>query len=162
MDVGVFVLIQDEAGRVLFVQDAGRERLWTLPGGALEFQELPTTCAVREAQEEANIGIETTKLLGIFVQKKTPGIVILLEARIVSGEPHPDGIETSACEFFSLIQLLEMRDQVKPAQLSMVHQVLDAEASDLPIFNHFVPRAPPLCGGARGTERVVAAGTYPC
>lgn len=137
MEVGVFAFIQDEHGKVLLVKDATREQLWTLPGGGLGFQELPTTCAEREAKEEASIEIKTVRLLGIFSQKKVPGIVILLSAKIMSGIPTPDGIETSECRFFSWDELKPIRETVKPAQLSMVHQVLEAE--EFPIYNHFVP-----------------------
>lgn len=137
MEVGVFTFIQDEYGKVLLVKDASRQQQWTLPGGELEFQELPTTCAKREAKEEASIDITTTRLLGIFSQKKTAGIVLLLEGKILAGTPTPDGIETSECRFFSIEELDAMSKEVKPAQLSMVHQVL--RASELPIYNHFVP-----------------------
>lgn len=118
---------------------AGRQQHWTLPGGELEFQELPTICAEREAKEEAAIDIKITRLLGIFSQKKTPGIVILLERKVISGVPTPDGSETSECRFFSTEELDAISKEVKPAQLSMVHQVL--RATEIPIYNHFVPPA---------------------
>lgn len=137
MEVGAFAFIQDEYGKVLMVRDFSRNQHWTLPGGGLEFQELPTACVEREAKEEAGIDIKATRLLGIFSQKVTPGIVILLEGKILSGTPTPDGVETSECRFFSFPELRAIRDIVKPAQFSMVHQVL--EATELPIFNHFVP-----------------------
>lgn len=136
MEVGVFTFIQNKYGKVLLVKDASRQQQWTLPGGELEFQELPTTCAERETKEEASIDIKTTKLLGIFSRKKTAGIVILLEGKIMAGTPTPDGTETSECRFFSIEELDTISAEVKPAQLSMVHQVL--KATELPIYNHFV------------------------
>ena len=135
MDVGVFGYVRNEEGRVLLVRDASRQQLWTLPGGGLEFQELVPDAIVREIKEEAGIEVEAGRLLGIFSQQKTPGIVILMEARHVSGTPTPDGIEASDCRFFSLDELLAIRDEVKPAQLSMIAQV--SAASEFPIFNGF-------------------------
>ena len=135
MDVGVFALIRDDEQKILLVKDATRQQLWTMPGGGIEFKELVTDALIREVKEEASLEIEVGQILGVFSQQKTPGIVLLLEAKIRNGVPTPDGVETSECAFFSLNELLQMRENIKPAQLSMIDQVL--KVREYPIFNNF-------------------------
>ncbi len=139
MDIGVFAFIRDADGKVLFVQDVTREQKWTLPGGGLGFQELVPVCLEREVKEETSLDIKTGRLLGIFSQQKTPGIVILMAAEVIAGKPIPDGVETAEYRYFSLDELLAIKDTVKPAQLSMVWQVMKTTPEDIPLFNHFVP-----------------------
>lgn len=138
MDVGVFACIKNERGEVLLVKDATRQELWTLPGGGPDLAELMPDALQREVHEETTLEIEVGTLLGIFSQKKSPGIVILFEAKHVNGTPQPDGKETQAVGFFSLEQLLAMRDEVKPAQLSMIAQVFKAKKDQFPLYNRFV------------------------
>lgn len=136
MDVGVFAFIKNKEDKILLVKDVTRQQLWTLPGGGPDFQELMPDALVREVGEETSVNIKPGQLLGIFSQKKSPGIVILFNAQIVNGEPTPDGVETAACEFFSYEELLEMRSEIKPAQLSMISQVVSNK--NYPIYNHFI------------------------
>ena len=139
MEVGIFGLIRNEEGKILLVQDATRQRKWGLPGGGLKFKEIPTHALVREVKEEVGVEAHVGKLLGIFAQQKTPGIVILFEAVITNGKPQPDGKEVAAWQFLSLDEMLIKREEIKPAQLSMVFQVLRAQ--EFPIFGDFTPRA---------------------
>jgi len=136
MDIGVFAFIQDTEGKILLVRDAGREQKWTMPGGGLEFQELIPAAIEREVKEEAGVDIIVGKLIGIFSQKKTPGIAILFDAKISQGTLIPDGIETSAAEFFSYEQILSMGESMKPAQLGMIKQRSEWNGAE-PIFNYF-------------------------
>lgn len=139
MEVGVFAFIKSTEGNVLFVKDATREEKWTLPGGGPDPHELIPACLEREVKEETSLEVRIGEHLGTFTQQKTPGIVILMSAERIKGTPTPDGKETSECRYFSLDELLAIRDKIKPAQLSMVWQILRAEPGDLPIYNHFVP-----------------------
>ncbi len=136
MDVGVFALIQNPEGKILLVKDVTRQQLWTLPGGGPDLGELMPDTLVREIFEETSLEVSASELLGVFSQKKTPGIVLLFRANIISGEAKADGVETADCNYFSRDEMLEMRDDIKPAQLSMVCQVLDS--NKYPLFNHFV------------------------
>ncbi|MDF2036418.1 NUDIX hydrolase [Cytobacillus oceanisediminis] len=56
------VLIKDESGNVLVVQD--RTNLWNFPGGKQELGETPFECAKREILEE--IGLTVYKLTEIY------------------------------------------------------------------------------------------------
>jgi 8-oxo-dGTP pyrophosphatase MutT (NUDIX family) len=59
------VLPRDEAGRLLLVRliDTGN---WATIGGAIEPDENPRDCAVREAQEEAGVSVELGAILGVL------------------------------------------------------------------------------------------------
>ncbi len=135
MDVGIFALIKNKQDKILLVRDATRQQLWTLPGGGLFPSELVTDTLAREVKEETSLTVEPVKLLGIFSQTKSEGIVILFEAIILEGEAKPDGVETSECKYFSRKDLEETSDQVKPAQYSMIWQVSNSKT--FPIFNNF-------------------------
>jgi 8-oxo-dGTP diphosphatase len=60
------IIIQDS--RVLLVKRAHPpiQGEWSIPGGALEVGELVREGAVREAQEETGLIVETGELLGVF------------------------------------------------------------------------------------------------
>lgn len=135
-EIGVFVFIRNSSDEVLLVRDATREQRWTLPGGGLNFQELLPDAACRESYEELGVSIVVDRLAGIFSQRKRPGIVALFDAHIISGIPVPDGIETAECAYFSLDAIMQLAEQIKPAQHSMIFQRSSASLSDI-VFNFF-------------------------
>ncbi len=137
MDIGVFAFIKNNEGKILLVQDATRQELWTLPGGGLEHQELIPDALMREVKEETSLTVQPRDLLGIFTQKKNPGIVILMRAVVIDGSLHADGKEVQKVGFFSLDEIVLMKDLMKPAQLSMIRQISAPDVT-FPIFNHFV------------------------
>jgi ADP-ribose pyrophosphatase YjhB (NUDIX family) len=57
--------IIDETGRLLLIQRADN-RLWAMPGGALEVGETPGEGVVRETREEAGVECEPVALVGVF------------------------------------------------------------------------------------------------
>ncbi|GAA0364817.1 NUDIX hydrolase [Alkalibacterium iburiense] len=62
MNIFTRVIVKDEAGAVLVIQD--REKSWNFPGGKLEEGETPEACAKRETMEE--IGLKIENLSGIY------------------------------------------------------------------------------------------------
>jgi 8-oxo-dGTP diphosphatase len=65
--VGVGAIIIDD-GRVLLVK-RGHSPLageWSIPGGVLELGETLRQAAIREAQEETGLTVETSELLGVY------------------------------------------------------------------------------------------------
>lgn len=62
MNIFTRVIVKDEAGAVLVIQD--REKSWNFPGGKLEEGETPEACAKRETMEE--IGLKIEKLSDIY------------------------------------------------------------------------------------------------
>lgn len=108
------VLPRDEAGRLLLVRlsDTGN---WALIGGAVEPDESPQECAIREAHEEAGVQVELGPVVGVFGGAEyrvtypngdeTAYVVTAIEATVVGGDPRPDHDETTEVAWFSLDDL---------------------------------------------------------
>src|SRR5262245_59888383 len=100
----------DSEGRLLMAQDAATG-MWMCVGGAIEPDEMPADAAVRECWEETGLLIEPTGLIGVFGGPDfrvtyangdcVCYVVTVFTARLIGGQPRPDGQETSAVRFFS-------------------------------------------------------------
>lgn len=103
-------LATDREGRLLLVQRAhdpwnGR---WDIPGGFCEVDELPAEAAVREMREETGLEIETTGLLGMWLDDYPDpaddrGQVTLncyFEAMVVGGQERPQPDEVARLGWF--------------------------------------------------------------
>ncbi len=132
MSVGVFVAIRGPDNSFLLVKHAYGEQKWSLPGGKLEQGELVPTGGKRETLEEAGVVVQIERLVGIFSLRKTFGLAILLEGRILYGELRPDGKETSDCRFFKIKEL--KRKEIYPAQLSLLKWSEATEESIVPVY----------------------------
>ncbi len=106
----VTVMLFDPADRLLLVRDAATG-LWTTVGGIIDPDETPADAAVRECWEETGLHVAPIRLLGVF---GGPQFVVtygngdvasftstMFEVRRISGEPRPDGVETTAVGSFS-------------------------------------------------------------
>jgi ADP-ribose pyrophosphatase YjhB (NUDIX family) len=104
------VLPRDESGRVLLVKDADTG-FWAAIGGAIEPDESPQECAVREAAEEAGVVVRLGALLGVLGGPeyrmvypngdRTAYVSTVFDAVVVSGSPEPDGEETTEVAWWS-------------------------------------------------------------
>jgi ADP-ribose pyrophosphatase YjhB (NUDIX family) len=143
----VSVVIRDEAGRILLVQDA-YSGAWLIPGGAIEPGETPAEAAVREILEETGLRIEPLRVLGVFGGPefvvsypngdRTSYVSVVFEARVVSGELVPDGEEVLEAGYFTRDQLEGMRP---PAWMA---EVLDSAfaGGEAARFRAFPPGSP--------------------
>jgi 8-oxo-dGTP pyrophosphatase MutT (NUDIX family) len=103
------VLPRDDTGRLLLVRlvDTGQ---WATIGGAVEPDESPRDCAVREAQEEAGVSLALGTILGVLGGPEyrvtypngdeSAYVVTVFDARVINGTPRPDGDETSEVVWF--------------------------------------------------------------
>jgi 8-oxo-dGTP pyrophosphatase MutT (NUDIX family) len=101
----VAVLPRDENGRILLVEIADTGQ-WATIGGAIEPDEPPEEAAVREAEEEAGVGLALGALLGVVGGPEyrivypngdeTSYVTMVFDARVISGSPRPDNDETTA------------------------------------------------------------------
>jgi ADP-ribose pyrophosphatase YjhB (NUDIX family) len=103
------VLPRDSAGRILLVRliDTGN---WATIGGAVEPDESPRECAVREAEEESGVTVELGGVLGVLGGPEyhvtypngdaAAYVVTVFDATVVEGTPRPDGDETSEVGWF--------------------------------------------------------------
>jgi ADP-ribose pyrophosphatase YjhB (NUDIX family) len=61
----VVVIVRNDKGQLLLVHDRDAD-CWTLPGGIMEPGETPAEAAVREVQEETQLHVQLTKLVGVL------------------------------------------------------------------------------------------------
>ncbi|OGM99818.1 MAG: hypothetical protein A2736_03205 [Candidatus Yanofskybacteria bacterium RIFCSPHIGHO2_01_FULL_41_27] len=141
MSVGVFVAIRGPDNSFLLVKHAYGERKWSLPGGKLEQGELVPNGGQRETLEEAGVIVQIIRQVGIFSLRKTFGIAILLEGRIIGGKLKPDNKETSDCGFFKIDELRQ--EEIYPAQLSLLMWADATEGRTMSVYGWLsVPPTP--------------------
>jgi len=105
---GAIVFLVRDDGAVLFTRRAGTGG-WTLPAGGAEEGSSFAGTATRELEEETGVLVEPADLVGFASLSEAelhtvsyPGgdvnhwFAMLFLARRWSGEPRPDGVETSA------------------------------------------------------------------
>lgn len=122
----------DAGGRVLLVKHAELQ-VWTIPGGAIEPNEVPADAAVREAWEETGLFVELTGIRGVyggpeFVVTYSNGdaisyVAILFEARRIGGRLRPDGVETLEAAYFARDELSTLTMQ--PWVRTLVDEAFD-------------------------------------
>jgi 8-oxo-dGTP pyrophosphatase MutT (NUDIX family) len=105
----VTVILFDEKGRVLLAQHP--EGRWISIGGAIDPGETPAEAAIRECREETGLIVEPVRLIGVFGGAgfqvrydngdKVQYTTIIFEARLLGGDPKPDGVETVALRYVS-------------------------------------------------------------
>jgi len=110
----VAVLAWDEEGRLLLVREA-QTGLWQTIGGAIEPDESPAQAAIREAAEEAGVVVDLTGIRGVvggppFRMIYPNGDLVsyvptIFDARVIDGDPRPDGEETIDVAWFETGQL---------------------------------------------------------
>ncbi|HEY9408455.1 MAG TPA: NUDIX domain-containing protein [Jiangellaceae bacterium] len=78
------------AGRTLLIRRASPSGalLWTFPSGKLDRGESPTDAAVREAAEEAGVGVAPLVVLGSRVHPVTGWRVVYVACRLLAGEAY--------------------------------------------------------------------------
>jgi ADP-ribose pyrophosphatase YjhB (NUDIX family) len=101
-----------QAGKLLLVQRQNPPfaGCWHFPSGYAEVEETPQQTAQRETFEESGLQVSTGKLAGIYFYSDDPrgnGVVVIYDAQIESGEPHPSPETTAVC-FFSPAELSEL------------------------------------------------------
>jgi 8-oxo-dGTP pyrophosphatase MutT (NUDIX family) len=134
----VAVLPRDEDGRILLVlnRDTGQ---WQTIGGSIEPDETPQDAARREAFEEAGVEVELGAILGVFggpeFRLTYPNgdqvavVSIAFDAKVISGDPHPDGSETGGVEWWAPAQLAGVDlDDINRALINELAGALDGKS----------------------------------
>jgi ADP-ribose pyrophosphatase YjhB (NUDIX family) len=105
-----YVLLED-SGRILLCRlskQSTADGFWTLPGGGLEFGEIPAAGAIREAYEETGLNVELSgepiidSEVDAFLDVSVQHLRFFYRAHITGGElrPEADGT-TDECRWFS-------------------------------------------------------------
>ncbi len=88
---GAAAVIFDAEGRILLIRRSDNG-LWALPGGWADVGESPSETAVREAFEETGLGVQPTRLLGVYDSRKSGSrnphhiYLIVFLCAVISGE----------------------------------------------------------------------------
>jgi ADP-ribose pyrophosphatase YjhB (NUDIX family) len=111
----VSALPVDDAGRVLLVRHVGHADGWGVLGGAVDVGESPAEAAVREAREEAGVGVRLVRLLDVLggpdYEVTYPNgdrvayVAAVYEVRIIEGSPTPSDGELSDIAWFTTDEL---------------------------------------------------------
>jgi len=64
--VGCSVILFDESGATILLQQRTDNGRWSLPGGGMDPGESAEECCVREIKEETGLDIEVVRLVGIY------------------------------------------------------------------------------------------------
>jgi 8-oxo-dGTP diphosphatase len=126
--MGAGLLLRDAQGRVLVVEPTYKPD-WEIPGGAVDVDESPRQCVVREVGEELGIGATPGRLLVIDYQHPEPGrtesIMFVFDGGVVA-TAWTDQIELAADELhrWRLVALDELStrtgDAAAPGKVSEV------------------------------------------
>lgn len=84
-NISAFVVIFDKKGRVLLSHRRELD-VWNLPGGAVEFGELPTDAAIRETREETGLKILVKELVGVYGQPDKDKFSFVFLGKITGGK----------------------------------------------------------------------------
>ncbi|MCP4168644.1 MAG: NUDIX domain-containing protein [Chloroflexi bacterium] len=105
--VGVRGIVQDEAGRILFVRHSYASRNWYLPGGGGDGNESADESMVREMREETGLKVEIIRLVGVYLwlgSYKRDNIFVF-ECKWLAGEAQADGGEIADIGWYPLQNL---------------------------------------------------------
>jgi ADP-ribose pyrophosphatase YjhB (NUDIX family) len=104
------ILVRNSENKLLLVRHHNKG-LWVTPGGMIEPDETPAQAAIREMKEETGCDVELIRLIGVYggrlfhMDYENGDLVgytaAAFEARIINGEPTPDGKEILETSYFS-------------------------------------------------------------
>jgi len=132
--VGVAAAIFDRQGRILCVKQNYRDKLWALPGGAVEPGESPIRALEREVREETGYIVRVGMLIGVYATPWKDTFFLCFAANIVGEmEWHANG-EIAARAFFERGQL------PVPMSSRMKQRILDAFDGERGVMRVFESR----------------------
>ena len=105
--VSLKVIIVDK-NRVLFLKNERGE--WDLPGGKINFSELPKSCLIREVYEETRLKLKNLELVDFLNLKfnNVPVCVVLYKSILKSSKPIEISYEHFEYNFFDRSEIYKI------------------------------------------------------
>lgn len=88
MGVCAYALILDDEGRLLLCRRR-KDRLWNLPGGALDADEAPWQAVLREVEEELGAAAVVRRLQAVYWVPKKNDVVLTFVCALAAGTMQP-------------------------------------------------------------------------
>ncbi len=131
--VGAYGLVFDDAGRLLLCRlspEGEKGSRWTLPGGGIDFGEMPADGARREVFEETGLRVELGDVVMVsgevadYPDAVFHHVWIVYAAKAVGGKLTPEvGGSTDLCAWFTAEELIDL------PKVSLVEATLAAMAA---------------------------------
>lgn len=83
-ETGAFVIIQNDAGQVLWVKRRDYN-VWNLPGGRSTMGEAPWDTAARETTEETGLNVRLDDLTGVYIKSTELTLIFAFKASVDGG-----------------------------------------------------------------------------
>ena len=95
------VVVSNECGVLLGRRNIDPARgSWSFPAGYVNRGEVLEEAAMREVQEEMQVPVRLTGLVGVYSAHNEPVVVVVYAGTVESGVPRPDGHEVSEVRAF--------------------------------------------------------------
>lgn len=110
-------VVIEKDGKYLLVQEnrpgTPVHGLWNLPAGTVEGEETIEQTALKEGQEETGYKVELGRKIGVFQENAHVAVKHAFEAKIIGGELNWPKDEILEARWFSLDEILSMRDKLR-------------------------------------------------
>ncbi|MBI3998409.1 MAG: NUDIX domain-containing protein [Armatimonadetes bacterium] len=92
--------IFNAAGEVLLVRHAYDQKLWAMPGGAMDEGESPVDAVVREVGEETGLEVKVEGLFGVYWVRNPDNLTLAFRCRVTGGRLRANPGEILEARYF--------------------------------------------------------------
>jgi 8-oxo-dGTP diphosphatase len=118
--LGAFAIIFDTQSRVLLSHRKDMDA-WNLPGGGVEYGELPTEAVIREVMEETGLEVTIERLLGVYGKVDKPDeLVFSFLCRVIGGQL----VLTDESDDNRYFDIASIPSNTSPRQVERIHEAI--------------------------------------
>jgi len=127
-NLSAFAIIFDEQGGVLLCHRRDMD-VWNLPGGGVEYGELPTDAVIREVMEETGLEVSIDRLLGVYGKVEKPDELVFSFLCLVTGGQLELTDESDDNRYFDIDSI---PSNTSPRQIERINEALSLPSQ--PVF----------------------------